>query len=139
MLFVHQSRIDKPVERVFAFHERPDALAKLVPPWQKVEIVQPPSSLAPGTRVVLKMKLGPFWRTWVAEHTFYEPGVLFQDVMRAGPFKRWVHTHRFLRDDGRTLLRDEIDFEAPLGLSLLFVPSLRRAFAFRHAVTAREC
>ena len=50
--YAHESHIDAPPEVVFAFHEAPGALARLVPPWERVEVVTPPSSLAPGTRVV---------------------------------------------------------------------------------------
>lgn len=140
MRYVHESVITAPPEAVFAFHERPDALAKLLPPWEDLEVLQPPSSLRPGTRVLLRMWLGPLSLLWEAEHTLYEPGVLFQDRQVRGPFRRWVHTHRFLHGGaGRTVLRDEVEYALPL----LFLPGaplvrrrLRRMFEYRHAVTA---
>ena len=138
MLFVHESVIEASRARVFAFHERPEALRLLIPPWERVEVVQPPSSLQPGTRVILKMKQGPFWITWVAEHTLYEKDVLFQDRMVRGPFARWLHTHRFLASGqgASTLLRDEVDCALPLGLPGALVRSrLSRMFEFRHAAT----
>ncbi len=136
MLFVHESVIEAPPARVFAFHERPDALKLLVPPWESVEVVQPPSSLLPGTRVILRMRQGPFRITWIAEHTRYEKDALFQDRMVRGPFARWVHTHRFLPSGAGTLLRDEVDCALPLGLPGVLVRSrLVRMFEYRHAVT----
>jgi ligand-binding SRPBCC domain-containing protein len=136
MLFVHESVIEAPPARVFAFHERPEALRLLIPPWERVEVVQPPASLQPGTRVILKMKQGPLWITWVAEHTLYEKDVLFQDRMVRGPFARWLHTHRFLPSGTGTLLRDEVDCALPLGLPGALVRSrLSRMFEFRHAAT----
>ena len=140
MHYVHESEIAAPPQAVFAFHERPEALALLVPPWEKVVVVQPPSSLAPGTRVLLKMKLGPLSVTWEAEHTLYEKNVLFQDRMVRGPFAKWVHTHRFLPSAGGTLLRDEVELALPFGpLGLLGWPLARRRlekmFAYRHAKT----
>ena len=39
--FVKESVIEASAERVFAFHEAPDAFERLQPPWQKTEIVQP--------------------------------------------------------------------------------------------------
>lgn len=138
MQFVHESVIEVPRARVFAFHERPEALRLLIPPWEHVEVVLPPSSLQPGTRVILKMKQGPIWITWVAEHTLYEKDVLFQDRMVRGPFARWLHTHRFLASGqgASTLLRDEVDCALPLGLPGALVRSrLSRMFEFRHAAT----
>lgn len=142
MLFVHQSRIEAPPDAVFAFHERPDALRRLVPPWERVEVVTPPSSLAPGTRVVLRMRMGPLRVTWEAEHTRCERGALFEDRMLRGPFRAWVHTHRFLPSgDGATLLRDEVEYQLPwyaLPAAPLIGRRLRRMFEYRHEVTAAE-
>jgi ligand-binding SRPBCC domain-containing protein len=139
VLFVHESRIEAPPEVVFAFHERPDALQRLVPPWERVEIVRPPSSLAPGTRVVLRMRVGPFGFTWEAEHTLYQRAALFQDRMLRGPFRRWVHTHRFLpAAPGATTLRDEVEYEIPryaFVAAPLIGRRLRRMFEYRHRVT----
>jgi ligand-binding SRPBCC domain-containing protein len=139
--YVHESHIEAPPEVVFAFHEAPGALARLVPPWERVEVVRPPSSLAPGTRVVLRMRFGPVPLTWEAEHTQYERGVLFQDRMVRGPFRRWIHTHRFLPHDGGTLLRDEVEYELPfyaVPAAPLVRWRLRRMFEYRHLVTATE-
>ena len=142
MHFVHESIIQASPEAVFAFHERPDALRKLVPPWDRVEVVQPPASLQPGTRVLLRMRLGPLKLTWEAVHTRYEKNVLFQDELVRGPFRRWRHTHSMLpAPGGFTLLRDEVDYELPLlflpGLPLV-LRKLRRMFEYRHQVTAAE-
>jgi ligand-binding SRPBCC domain-containing protein len=138
--FLHQSVIAAAPEAVFAFHERPDALARLVPPWERVEVLQPPASLQPGTRVVLRMRIGPFPMTWVAEHTLYEKDRLFQDRMVRGPFRRWVHTHRFVPHAAGTLLRDEVELDLPL-LTFAGAPlvrrRLRKMFEYRHGVTAR--
>ena len=141
MRFVHESRLSAPPEAVFAFHERPDALEKLVPPWERVDVVQPPRSLAVGTRVILRMHLGPVPIVWEAEHTRYEPGRLFQDRMVRGPFRRWVHTHHILpAPGGGTILRDEVEYALPwlaLPAAPLIARRLRRMFAYRHAATAK--
>lgn len=136
MIFVHESVLPASPAAVFAFHERPEALRLLIPPWERVEVVQPPSSLRPGTRVVLRMKQGPLWITWVAEHTRYEKDALFQDRMVSGPFARWLHTHRFLPEGEGTRLRDEVECALPLGLPGALVRGrLRRMFEYRHAAT----
>jgi ligand-binding SRPBCC domain-containing protein len=144
--FIHQSVIPAPVSRVFAFHESPGALEALIPPWERAEVVVRGGSLAPGTRVVLRLHAGPLSLEWEAIHTRYEKDVLFQDEQRRGPFRRWLHTHHFLPDvSGGTLLRDEVEWELPLGKlgNLLGRPlverRLERMFTFRHQATARAC
>ena len=116
MRFVKESRIAASPGRVFAFHESSGALGRLTPPWEKVEVIEGGESIRPGSRVVLRTKLGPFPLKWVAEHTEYEPGRMFADTQRSGPFARWYHRHWFLDDgEGGTILRDEVDYEPPMG------------------------
>lgn len=142
--FVKQSVLRASVESVFAFHERPDAFALLQPPWDPVEIVQPPTSLEVGTVVILKTKVGPVSVTIEAEHVAYEKNRRFEDVMRRGPFAFWHHKHLFLEHDEGCVLRDEIAYTPPLGLlgrlaePFAVRPRLEKMFAYRHDVTRRE-
>ncbi|MEM9174465.1 MAG: SRPBCC family protein [Myxococcota bacterium] len=146
MRFVKESVIEASAERVFAFHEAPDAFERLQPPWQKTEILLPPKSLEVGTRVELRIGVGPFWQTLVAEHVAYEPGVMFADRMVEGPFAAWRHEHVVtpLGED-RCTLRDDIEYALPLGwLGRVFGGPIARwqlgkMFDYRHAVTKRDC
>ena len=146
MRFVKESLIEASAEKVFAFHEAPDAFERLQPPWQTTEILQPPTSLEVGTRVVLRIKLGPLWQTLVAEHVEYEPGRMFADRMMEGPFAYWLHRH-IVTPDGpdRCVLTDAIEYELPLGvLGRVFGGgfarwNLERMFEYRHEVTRTAC
>lgn len=145
MRFVKETRIAAPPARVFAFHESPGALERLTPPGQNVRVVESSGSIRPGSRVVLKVGLGPFPVRSVAEHTEYEPPHVFADRQQSGPFASWYHRHRFLDDGaGGTILRDEVEYEPPLGAvgRLLGGPlirrMLRRMFDYRHEVTRRS-
>ena len=144
--FVKESLIAASAETVFAFHEEKGAFERLQPPWQTTEIVVPPSSLAVGTRVVLRTKIGPFWQTIEAEHVAYEPGRMFADKMNRGPFASWLHRHIVTPHGPReSILTDDIEYELPLGaLGRLFGGAfarreLERLFAYRHEVTRRAC
>jgi ligand-binding SRPBCC domain-containing protein len=140
--YVKESTIHATPAEVFAFHESPGALERLMPPWETSERVEGGESIRPGSRVVLRVKLGPFWMRWIAEHTEYEAGRLFADRQVRGPFARWYHRHLFLDDGaGGTILRDEVEYEPPLGwlgrrLAGRFLDEkLRRLFAYRHETT----
>lgn len=146
MRFVKESVIEASAEKVFAFHEAPDAFERLQPPWQTTEIVQPPVSLEVGTRVILKVKLGPFWQTIVAEHVAYEPGRMFADRMVEGPFAHWLHRHVVTpKGPNRCVLTDDIEYELPLGLlgrafgGWFARRNLERMFTYRHQVTRAAC
>lgn len=123
------------------WHARPGAFERLSPPWQRVALERAPRGLSAGTRVILRVRVGPFSRRWVAEHVEHAPGRAFRDVQREGPFRRFEHLHRFEPAPGGSRLVDEIAWELPgFPLGELAVPwvraSLRRAFAWRHRVTA---
>ena len=144
--FSHESVIRAAPERVFAFHELPDALARLTPPWERTRVVRAASSLRPGEVAVVETRLfGLFKTRWVAEHTLYDPPRMFEDVQREGPFRAWRHRHLVEPHEGGALLRDEIEFEPPLGplgraaAPLLITPRLKRLFEYRHRVTREWC
>lgn len=141
MRLVFQSVFRATPAQVFAFHERPDALEKLTPPWSPARVLQPPASLHVGERAVLRVRLAPLvWVNWEAQHTRYEKDSLFEDVQTRGPFRSWRHLHRVAPHADGALLSDEIDLELPFSpLSLPARPLVRRQigrlFEYRHAVT----
>lgn len=143
-VFTKRSVIPAAPGDVFAWHERPDALARLIPPWDRVEIVRPPASLRDGERAVLRVGLlGPLTVRWIAEHRDYEPGRRFTDVQIRGPFKCWRHVHTFEpTEDGACALEDRVEYRlrggpiADAALSWVVRRKLEKTFAYRHAVTA---
>jgi ligand-binding SRPBCC domain-containing protein len=131
-------------ETVYNFHAEPDALERLTPPWEKAQVVSRTGGIdKPGSRVTLKVSVGPFAQNWIAEHTACEPGRMFRDVMISGPFPRWEHTHKFLPEtDTSSWLEDTVEYDFPLGRLGKFLAGaytrkrLQRMFAWRHKVTA---
>jgi hypothetical protein len=146
MKFIKESIIRATPERVFAFHEQPDALECLTPPWERVTVIQRASLREIGSRAIIETRLfGLFPVRWVAEHTAYDPPRLFEDTQISGPFRAWRHRHIVEPHHEGALLRDEIHYEPPwlvfheLAVHLLITPRLERMFAFRHEVTRAWC
>ena len=146
MQFVKESVIKATPERVFAFHELPDVMARLLPPWENSRIVEAAASLNTGSRALIDTKLfGLFTVRWEALHTAYDPPRMFEDVQVKGPFRSWCHRHIVKPHEEGALLRDEIEYEPPLGIlgrsvaPLLIVPRLQRLFDYRHQVTRDWC
>ncbi len=141
--FVKASRFEASVRELFGFHERPDALARLLPPWERNEVLLPPASLEAGTRVLIRTFLGPVPLVMEAEHVFHERDVEFRDRLVKGPFASWLHRHRFVADGDGAVLVDDVTYTLPLSPlsapadALIVRPRLRRLFDFRHAETAR--
>ena len=146
MRFVKESIIKAAPERVFAFHELPDALERLTPPWENVKVIQKADISETGARAIIEMKiLGLFPAKWIAEHTKYEPPRMFEDVQISGPFKSWRHQHIIKPHANGACLRDEIEFEPPfrifgkIAAPFAIVPKLEKMFAYRHRVTKEWC
>lgn len=140
--FIRRLVVRAPVEQVFAFHEREDALARLSPPIPPVRVVHRQGGIRPGARVDLR--IGPI--RWLALHTAYEPNRLFVDEQIAGPFATWVHRHEFEALDARTTrLTDRVTFTLPGGrlvnglLGRLVALSLVPMFRYRHRATRAAC
>src|SRR5918998_261722 len=86
MRFVKESVIRARPERVFAFHELPDALRRLTPPWERARVVEHAGSLRVGARAIVETRLfGVVPVRWVARHTAYDPPHMFEDVQVSGP------------------------------------------------------
>lgn len=142
-VYVHRSRIEAPAEKVFAWHERPDAFDRLTPPWANVQTLEHRGGIKDGARRELRVKLGPLTRRWVLEHRDYQPGRQFRDVQIEGPFQSWEHRHRFEPDGlNACYMEDRIEYRLPGGMlgrllgAAYMRGQLERLFAYRHRVVA---
>lgn len=141
MIFTKESFIRASPERVFAFHELPDALDRLTPPGFGFRTIEQPPNLHAGARAIVRARVMPgIWLTCVSLHTAYDPPRFFEDTMIEGPFRSWRHRHLIRAAEGGAMLRDEIEYELPWWILDLFVaPRMRRLFDYRHEVTKRWC
>lgn len=146
MKFVKESLINASPDRVFAFHELPDAFERLMPPWEDARIIQKADISMVGSRAIIEQKIfGLIPSRWVAEHTAYDPPRSFEDTQVSGPFASWRHRHIVGPHAEGATLRDEIAFEPPLWLlgqlatPLFILPKLEKLFAFRHEATRKWC
>jgi ligand-binding SRPBCC domain-containing protein len=144
-IFIHRSRIEAPAAKVYAWHALPDALERLTPPGEHIEVIERTGGIERGARVVLRFGRWPFRRRWVAEHQDYKEGRYFSDVQVSGPFAYWKHTHTFEPDGlGACTLEDKVEYALPFGLLGRWAAGsyvrrkLEKMFEHRHMVTARH-
>ncbi len=144
--FVQRSLMPASAEELFAWHARPGAFERLLPPWEHIELRHPVRSLSGGARAEFVIPLGPFRKRWIAEHHTLTDGIGFRDQQIVGPFARWEHTHRMTPTEATSAswLEDRIQYDVPLGAIGRMLAgrsirqSLERTFAYRHRVTAAD-
>ena len=132
-------------DEAFAWHERPGALERLTPPWERVRVVERTGGIEDGARVTFLVRVGPASFRWVAVHRDYERGRRFVDEQAKGPFSHWIHQHLFEPlGPGSSRYTDRIEFGPPFGTlgimagSWLARPRLERALAYRHALLRED-
>jgi ligand-binding SRPBCC domain-containing protein len=145
-VFVKESIIRATPERVFAFHEQPRALALLTPPWERARVVRAARISEVNSLAIVETRvLGFIPVRWIARHTVYDPPRSFEDVQERGLFRHWRHRHIITPHAEGATLRDEIEYEPPLGIlgklvePFLIRPRLKKLFDYRHAVTRKWC
>jgi ligand-binding SRPBCC domain-containing protein len=143
MKFRHAFTVCAPVSVVAAFHRNPDNLVALTPFPVRVKLLSAPCPLQAGDEVAFRLWLGFIPIRWVARIVqMDETG--FTDVQLCGPFRHWVHRHRFVpQSDGTTLVIDQIDaafswHPVRLLIGLLMWLGLPMLFAYRRRVMQRQ-
>jgi ligand-binding SRPBCC domain-containing protein len=127
-------------EDVFPFFEDAHNLERITPPWLRFRILTPgPIEMRVGTTIDYALRLNGIPVRWTSEISAYEPGRRFIDQQLRGPYRKWVHEHRFLRRQGATEVHDRVEYEVPGPAFIersIVRPQLRRIFEFRQAVLA---
>ena len=72
-------------EEAFAWHERPGAFERLIPPWERVTVLERSGGIREGARTAVSVRIGPARFRWVAVHRDYVEGRRFVDEQVGGP------------------------------------------------------
>ena len=132
-----------PRETVFAFFAEATNLQRITPPELGFEMVTPqPTSIHEGTRIAYRLHLFGIPFTWQSEIQRWHPPEEFVDVQLKGPYKHWIHTHRFWEEHGVTIIEDEVQYALPYWpLGELAYPLVRlqlaRIFRYRQQAIRR--
>jgi ligand-binding SRPBCC domain-containing protein len=126
--------IPKPLEEVFPFFASTGNLERITPGWLHFHVISEPKSIERGTKIDYKLRIRGVPVRWQSEITVWEPPFRFVDEQRSGPYRTWIHEHRFEPRDGGTLVTDIVRYAVIGGAliqRLLVSKDLDRIFEYR--------
>ena len=136
--FRTEMQVDAPIDKVFDFFADPTNLEEITPPWLNFTVMSPqPLDIGFGTIIDYRLHLHRVPVTWQSQIIEWDPPRRFVDVQNKGPYHHWEHTHEFTSYEGRTLIRDSVNYKVPGGFIVdkLFVRrDLERIFSYRQRI-----
>ena len=94
------------------FFSDPRNLDEITPSDLGFRIVDcPEGAMYEGEIITYRVKILPLvWIGWVTEIKAVEPGAVFVDEQRAGPYRLWHHRHVFEEVPGGVRVRDVVNY-----------------------------
>ncbi|MGA2719599.1 MAG: SRPBCC family protein [Candidatus Acidiferrales bacterium] len=124
-----------PRPAIFQFFSDAFNLEKITPPFLKFHVVTaPPIRMQEGVEIEYRLKIHGIPARWRSRITVWDPPNRFVDEQLHGPYRLWIHEHRFAEDAGGTTCEHSVEY-APLGGTiinkLLVERDVRQIFAYR--------
>ena len=136
-LFTASQWVPTPLDETFAFFGEAWNLERITPPFVRFRIVTPaPIEMRVGTLIDYRLRLRGILVRWRTKITAWEPPRSFTDEQLRGPYRKWVHRHDFVEEDGGTRVNDTIAYAVPGGAlvdRLIVRPDLDRIFGYRRS------
>lgn len=127
--------LPQPREQVFEFFSNAANLQLITPAWLRFDITSPkPMDMKVGTLIDYRLRLRGFPIKWRSEILVWDPPHRFVDSQVKGPYRKWIHEHKFVERKDGTLASDRVDYSVLGGSlvnTLLVRRDVERIFAYR--------
>lgn len=121
-ILIRETILNGSIEEVFNFFSKAENLDKITPPILGFRIITPlPVEMKKGTLIDYKIKLNGIPFNWQTEITKWDPPHSFEDTQLKGPYKMWVHEHKFIERNNKTFMTDTVRYISPGGV-FEFIP-----------------
>lgn len=108
--------IPAPLEKVFDFFSQAENLEKITPEFLNFRIEILPPEMKAGAQIAYRLNVHHLPVKWLTEVTVWEPPHRFVDSQIRGPYKKWVHEHRFAAVGRQTRMEDTVHYQLPFGM-----------------------
>ena len=109
--------IPAPMERVWAYFATPRNLNEMTPPDMAFEFLHGGDEpMYAGQMIAYKVAILPRVRVrWLTQITHVEQDRRFIDEQRIGPYRLWIHEHRFEPRPNGVFMIDHVSYALPFG------------------------
>jgi ligand-binding SRPBCC domain-containing protein len=109
--FSSQLWLARPITEVFAFFSDAGNLDEITPPWLSFRTIAPePIEMRVGAVIDYRLRVRGFPIRWRSKITEWKPPHEFVDEQIRGPYRLWIHAHRFEPQNGGTLVCDDVRY-----------------------------
>ncbi|MFQ5790025.1 MAG: hypothetical protein ACE5JI_06045 [Acidobacteriota bacterium] len=129
--------IRRPIGEVFAFHDTPENLTRVIPASLGLRLEKTPRDLRPGCIFGYRFRRWPVEIAWEALVSEYRPPERFVNVQSRGYFLQWRQEHHFSSRGSSTRLTVVMQYQMPKGLVGRLVNALFLHSAMEKTVTLR--
>lgn len=136
--------VNKTIDEVFSFFEKPENLEVITPTWMRFKIkTPPPLIMKAGAEFDYRIDLIKIPLKWKTKIAIYDPPYKFVDVQMKGPYRKWIHTHTFETMGDKTKITDNVDYDLPAGIlgrivHMIYIrKTLKAIFDFRESTINR--
>lgn len=103
--------VSQPLSVVFPFFSDAQNLNILTPPWLNFQILTPmPILMQEGALIDYRLRIRGIPVRWQSRIAVWEPPHRFVDEQLRGPYRQWIHEHRFEEKDGGVLMSDRVEY-----------------------------
>lgn len=109
---IHRETIvERPLDETFAFFADAANLEALTPDWLNFRILTPqPITMTEGTVIDYRIVLYGVSIPWKTRIDAWEPDARFVDRQLSGPYRWWLHEHRFVPAARGTRVIDHVEY-----------------------------
>lgn len=137
--------INQSIEEVFDFFSKAENLNLLTPPFLKFKILTPlPIKMGVGTFIDYKIILNGIPFKWKTKISKWEQNKVFVDEQIKGPYKVWIHEHKFEMVESGVKMTDTVQYQSPGWIfepiiNKLYIESkVKEIFAYRKKVLLEQ-
>ncbi len=129
--------IPRTVSEIFPFFTDARNLDYLTPEWLHFRFdPTAPIAIERGTSIDYRLRVRGVPIRWRSRIAVWDPPYRFVDEQVRGPYRKWIHEHRFRPVDGGTLVEDRVEYAVWGGWlvqRLVIARDITRIFDYRRA------